>query len=188
MLCERCKKNEATFHKSVYINGKGYETNLCEKCASEVNMIDGFDFDSTFDFGFDGIDSAFNKFENSLLGDFFDDNFFTPTILLEKNTKKCPNCNSTFSDFLRRGKLGCNQCYDSFQEEIRDMLENMDNPTDFSLELGSEISKIQPTKLDELTAEFNKAIEEERYEDAGELKKKINELKDKNNDNKKENK
>ena len=40
MLCERCKKNESTFHKSVFINGTGYETNLCNDCARAL------DFDS----------------------------------------------------------------------------------------------------------------------------------------------
>jgi len=186
MLCERCKKNEATFHKSVYINGKGYETNLCSKCANELNLNSDFDI-NTFNLDLTDFDSPFGL-NNRFLGEFFeDDDFFTPTMLLEKNTKKCPNCKSTFSDFLRTGKLGCNECYDTFQDEIRDMLENMENPTDFKLEIDSELSKIQPTKLEQLTADFNKAIEEERYEDAGKLKQEINEL-NKDKDDLKENK
>jgi protein-arginine kinase activator protein McsA len=56
------------------------------------------------------------------------------------------------------------------------MLENMDNPTDLDLEIGTELNKIQPSKLEELTKEFNKAIEDERYEDAGKIKQQINEL------------
>lgn len=185
MLCEKCKKNEATFHKSIYINGKGFETNLCSKCANELNLNEEFEFDNAFDFDWLNYEDTFG-FGNRFLSEFFDSNdFFTPTMLLEKNTKKCPNCGSTFSDFVRTGKLKCASCYDSFQDEIRDMLENMENPTDFSLELDSELSKIQPTKLEQLTQEFNKAIEEERYEDAGKLKQQINEL---NNEDKKENK
>ena len=186
MLCDKCKKNEATFHKSVMINGKGYETNLCDACAREMNFDTDFDFNDVFDFGFDG-----QKRYNSIASEFFDDfmgldDFFAPnTVFLERNTKKCPNCHSTFNDFLRTGKLGCDRCYDEFQEEIRDMLENMDNPTDLDLEIGTELNKIQPSKLDELTKEFNKAIEEERYEDAGKLKQQINELR--KDDDKKEN-
>ena len=34
MLCDKCKKNVATFHRSVNINGKGFETHLCSKCAA----------------------------------------------------------------------------------------------------------------------------------------------------------
>ncbi len=36
MLCDNCKNNEATFHRSVSINGKGYETHLCSVCASKM--------------------------------------------------------------------------------------------------------------------------------------------------------
>ena len=177
MLCDRCKKNVATFHKSIYINGKGYETNLCEECASAMGQND-ISLDADFGFGLD-VENEFKNLERELFNDFFEDNFFAPTMLLEKNMKKCPECGSSFNDFLRRGKLGCSKCYDAFQEEIRDMLENMDNPTDFNLDVGSELKKTEPSELDKLTDEFNKAIADERYEDAGELKKKINNLREK---------
>ena len=36
MLCDKCKKNVATFHRSVSINGKGYETHLCAECAAHM--------------------------------------------------------------------------------------------------------------------------------------------------------
>lgn len=165
MLCDRCKKNVATFHKSVIINGEGYETHLCEKCANEMNLDADFDMDMNMDMGF--------GFPNDIF-DMFNDNFgFGGNgLFLEKDTKKCPKCGSTFSDFLKRGKLGCDKCYDTFNEEIRDMLENMDNPTDIDLSLTE-----KPTELEQLENEFNKAIAEERYEDAGKLKQKINELK-----------
>lgn len=178
MLCERCKKNEATFHKSIYINGKGFETHLCQDCAKEVDFDEDISM-KPLNFNFN---DEFFGLENQLINDFFDGEFFSPMLLLEKNTKKCNNCGSTFNDFLRRGRLGCNNCYDVFQEEIRDMLENMENPMDLNLELGSELNKLNPEKseLEKLNDDFNKAIEEERYEDAGKLKKKINELRDKN--------
>jgi len=160
MLCDRCKKNVATFHKSVMINGEGYETHLCEECAKDMDL----NMDIDMDFGF----------PNDIF-DLINDNFGFNGLYLEKNTKKCPKCGSTFSDFLKRGKLGCSECYDTFNEEIRDMLENMDNPTDIDLDLNE-----TPSELTLLEDDFNKAIAEERYEDAGKLKEKINELKAKN--------
>ena len=162
MLCDRCKKNVATFHKSVMINGEGYETHLCEECAKDMDL--NMDMDIDMDFGF----------PNDIFY-LINDNFGFNGLYLEKNTKKCPKCGSTFSDFLKRGKLGCSECYDTFNEEIRDMLENMDNPTDIDLDLTE-----TPSELTLLENDFNKAIAEERYEDAGKLKQKINELKDKN--------
>ena len=189
MLCERCNKNEATFHKSVYINGKGYEVHLCHNCAKDVDFDLDINSNIPINLEFDNyFDNSFDNFEKRLIDDFFGiNNFFTPTMMLEENSKRCPECNSSFNDFLRRGKLGCSKCYDVFNNEIRDMLENMDNPTDFSLEIGSELNKLQPTELEKLTNEYNKAIEEERYEDAGELKKKINALRNKKEDKKENN-
>ena len=181
MLCDRCKKKEATFHKSIYINGNGFETHLCQDCAGEV------DFSDELNVGFN-FENEFKQLEKEFMSDFFEDSFFTPALRLERNTKKCDNCGSSFNDFLRRGKLGCSKCYDVFQDEIRDMLENMDNPMDFSLELGSELQKdikVEKSELEKLTDEFNQAIAEERYEDAGELKKKINKIREKS-DNKEE--
>ena len=186
MLCERCNKNEATFHKSVYINGKGYEVHLCHSCAKDIDFDIAMDADIPINLTFDNFDDNFESFKNHLIDEFFDiDNLFHPTMRLEENSKRCPECKSSFNDFLRRGKLGCNKCYDTFNNEIRDMLENMDNPTDFTLEIGTELNKLEPTELEKLNIEYNRAIEEERYEDAGELKKKINCLSDKND--KKEN-
>lgn len=156
MLCDKCKKNQATFHKTVVINGDSYETHLCSQC---VDMTDWGDWD-----GFD---------------DDFLPNFFEPAFhlnVLDYQEKKCPTCHSTFRDFLRRGKLGCKDCYDTFEMEIRDMLENMESPIDF--DLGIEESK--PSKLTSLQAQLQKAIEEERYEDAGEIKKQIDKLKEGN--------
>ncbi len=154
MLCDRCKKNEATFHKTVVINGDSFETHLCSDC---VDMTDWGDWDS-WDADFMPVFENFEHF-----------NF------LDYNEKRCPTCKSTFKDFLRRGKLGCKDCYDTFEMEIRDMLENMESPID--IDLG--IENVSPSKLSLLQEKLNKAVEEERYEDAGEIKKQIDELKKK---------
>lgn len=154
MLCDKCKKNQATFHKTVVINGDSYETHLCSHC---VDLTDWGNWD-----GF---------------GDDFLPNFFEPIHpfkFLDYNEKKCPTCKSTFRDFLRRGKLGCKDCYDTFEAEIRDMLENMESPIDIDLGIDDAVS----TKLSTLQAQLQKAVEEERYEDAGEIKKQIDKLKE----------
>lgn len=159
MLCDKCKTNEATFHKTVVINGDSYETHLCSKCVDLTDWGDWQGFDEDF------------------IPDFFDP--FSPFKFLDYNEKKCPTCHSTFRDFLRRGKLGCKDCYDTFELEIRDMLENMENPID--LDLG--IEDVKSTKLSILQDKLKKAVDEERYEDAGEIKKQIDKLKEEENGN-----
>ncbi len=156
MLCDKCKKNVATFHKTVMINGEGYETHLCSECANmEDSFIDPFDI--------------FNLPAMFVMDD---------DLLLEES-KHCPTCNSTFVDFLKRGKLGCKDCYATFEPEIRDMLENMQSPIDFDLD--EFIESTENAQLKQLEADFKKAIEEERYEDAGKIKGQITKLKNDNN-------
>ncbi len=150
MLCDKCKQNVATFHKTVMINGEGYETHLCSQCAG-LESISPFDI--------------FN------LPSFFDDDF-----MLEE-AKKCPTCKSSFADFLKRGRLGCKDCYATFEEEIRDMLENMESPIDFNLDEFLEPE--DNSKLTELERQFKLAIDEERYEDAGAIKEQIKALRNK---------
>ncbi len=154
MLCDNCKTNPATFHKKVVINGSGYEMHLCSACAG-LNTLSPFDI--------------FN------LPSFFEDDM----LIADADAKKCPTCNSCFSDFLRRGKLGCKDCYATFEEEIRDMLENMESPIDFNLD--DFLDTDDNEQLNKLEADFKKAIDEERYEDAGKLKEEINKLKNESN-------
>ena len=38
MLCQKCKKNEATTHYTQIINGKRQELHLCAECATKQNL------------------------------------------------------------------------------------------------------------------------------------------------------
>lgn len=159
MLCDKCKLKDAIFHKTVIINGESFETHLCADCVSQTDWAE------------------FESWEDDFVPNFFEtfESFAFPQI--SYNEKKCDKCKSTFRDFLRRGKLGCDKCYETFEMEIRDMLENMESPID--LDLG--IEEAEPSRLFQLERDLNKAIEEERYEDAGEIKKQINKLKEEGN-------
>ena len=54
MLCQKCKKNEATVHYKKVVNGKQTEMYLCPECADGLG---------SFDFGFDNfLPSLFGHF------------------------------------------------------------------------------------------------------------------------------
>ncbi len=159
MLCDKCKKKEATFHKTIVINGDGFETHLCSNCVEDTDWAD------------------FESWEDDFMPNFFEpfESFGFNRLGFEE--KKCDKCKSTFRDFLRRGKLGCDKCYDTFEIEIRDMLENMESPID--IDLG--FDEAQPSHIAQLERDLRKAIDEERYEDAGKIKKQIDKLKEEDN-------
>ena len=43
MLCQNCKKNEATMHIKRVINGEATESHLCHNCAQSMNVGGFFD-------------------------------------------------------------------------------------------------------------------------------------------------
>ncbi|MBO4468426.1 MAG: hypothetical protein J5766_03905, partial [Clostridia bacterium] len=94
MLCDKCQKNQAVAHIKTVINGIVYEKHLCEECAEQEQ-----------------INSAFSNPFSHLLDSFFENN----TPICGANTKKCPNCNLTFDDILDSGKIGCSECYKTFE-------------------------------------------------------------------------
>ena len=160
MLCDKCKKHEACYHSTLVINGEVKSTHLCENCAIK--------------------DGVFNKGHTSIF-----DEFRTLTNFLGFNDfedKSCPKCNWTLSQFKNLGMLGCDACYNAFEDEIEDIVkriqpydENKLDNIEFNVKKqDAKLSKEQ--KLITLKADLQKAIKEERYEDAGALNKQIKQL------------
>ncbi|MBQ7880698.1 MAG: hypothetical protein IJ358_02520 [Clostridia bacterium] len=160
MLCDKCKTREACYHSTLVVNGEVKSTHLCEKCAEKEGV-----FNKTYNSIFD----EFRSLTNFLGFDDFED-------------KYCPKCNWSLRQFKGSGMLGCGNCYDAFEEEIEDIVkriqpysENKLDDIEFKVEeTKKNLSKEQ--KLVNLKADLQKAIKEERYEDAGVINKEIKKL------------
>ena len=166
MKCEKCNKNEATFHSMTNINGKVTEKHLCSDCAKHEKEFDNLNneflnFEKSTNSFFDDMMSDFKTtlqyFTNPVLDNFLDyDDFFAHPLFLENDeARKCDDKNK------------CNQ-------------------------KGSVISKKQQTnklsdkekkqlEIAKLDIALKKAVVEERYEDAIKLRDKIKELKNDKN-------
>ncbi len=171
MLCEKCKKNNATSIFKQTINGKSTTLHLCSECASSI-------------------------LNTNLFSDFGINNFFGSGAGLFKGTdKRCAKCN-TGLDEITKGIIGCDECYSTFADELFGTIEQMHgksthigkrpkNILNSSLtyveDNNSEIQKPKEenTKLDELAenkALLKKLIENEEFEKAAEIRDKIKEL------------
>lgn len=180
MLCENCKKNEANVRYTQIINGEKKEMHLCEECSDKLG-ISNMDFKMPINF-------------SSFLGDFFDE-FENNTFLPEFNPikeLKCDICGMTFEEFMNTGKFGCSNCYDTFQNKIDPILKNIHGANRHIGRLGkiepmlglndevkntSSIKKEEKSEADKLKEELNKAIKEERYEDAAKIRDKLKKIK-----------
>ncbi len=69
MKCENCGKNEVTFVYQSNVNGKITEKHLCQECAEKLGYTN---------MAVQGQRMMKNFFGNSLFGDNFFDDFFTP--------------------------------------------------------------------------------------------------------------
>ena len=182
MLCQNCGKREANIKYTQIINGVKKEMSLCENCAKELGVED-IHFNMPISF-------------SSFLSDFlepyesesnFMTNFMAPQTLL------CENCKSTYDDFLKEGKFGCEECYEDFSSKIDPLLKNIHgsnrhvgrvsrvlNEKTEAINKAKEITKQEDKKMSEeeeklqsLKKRLEQEIKEERYEDAAKTRDEI---------------
>ena len=102
MLCENCKKNVANTYFKQTINGKSNEIFLCSECAAKLGVAD--------------------MVPSTGFGDIFADfaSMF-PQTLTELSAKACPKCGITEQEIYNQGRVGCDECYHTFQGRLSQM-------------------------------------------------------------------
>ena len=160
MLCDMCKKNEATVHLTQIVEAKMLKVDLCETCskAKGVQEAAGFSLADLLV----GLGSA-------------------DEIKTESPGAKCPVCGFTQSDFKKTGRLGCSACWETFEAGLASLLKAMHKS---DRHVGKVPSKAAHTvvigeKIKELTDELEKAIAAEKYEDAAHIRDQIREMESK---------
>jgi len=159
MLCDKCKNKNAVYFSTLILNGVEKTSNLCEECAVKAGKMRK---------GKDMFDNFFKSFDKMFSSSVFD-------------SLICPSCNTSLTNFKNHNFLGCDDCFDVFSQDIDALmnLNNDDNEIEFRTPEKSEDEK----KLEKLKASLQKAIKEERYEDAGDINKQIKNLQNKMNNN-----
>lgn len=182
MLCQNCGKNDANVRYTQIVNGVKKEMILCEKCAEKLG-INNFKINMPIHF-------------SNFLDDFFDDEQLLPNFI-NRRINQCNSCGELYDDFIKTGLLGCPECYDMFEERLDPVLKHIQGstrhvgrkPLNISEKIKNTgeniVKKIKTSKdpknneLEELKKDLDKAIEEERYEDAAIIRDKIKNITDK---------
>lgn len=167
MLCENCKKNEATTHIKTVINGKVTSKNLCSYCAAKLGY-NHFGHDSLANM----LASVFSDMESDGLPE-----------------KRCNCCHSRFSDIAETGRVGCAECYKTFKDELMPYIKRLHGSTSHVGKKPSIVSSagtlvsvekavtgIQRNRVDVLREELKNCIEREEYEKAAKLRDEIRDL------------
>ena len=164
MRCDNCGR-VATYHSIEIINGNRVEQHLCSDCAANLRE-----------------EMEFMPLTIPTIGEFFD---FPLSFKPPRRTKqilRCPKCGCTSEDFIKNGKLGCNECYKYLKEVVDPAIEEVLSVNDMpdKISLNNEgINKDIPlaTDLKSLNEQLKVAVKEERFEDASHLKAQIDKLK-----------
>ena len=169
MLCDKCKKNEATVHIKEFHNNQCTDLHLCSECAAKhgpSELLSGLGFNladvlMNVDQIASKLKSSSGKKEDSLV---------------------CPICGWTPEKIAKNdGKLGCPECYTTFADMIKNAINQVQRG---SIHLGkrphgtaSDSPAIKRGELEKLKKELQKLIAAEEYEAAAVCRDRINAVK-----------
>lgn len=166
MICDNCKKNEATVYITKIVNGFKQDFSFCDGCASELNQINFVDINNMH------LNATFTV--QDLLGGIVD--------FVNQSSKSnvsylptCKNCGMSYMEFKKTGLMGCSECYENFENSLMPIIKrvqgNIEHVGKIPIKSGKEI--MGKRQLSRLKEELNKAINAEEYERAAEIRDKI---------------
>lgn len=112
MLCEICKRKEATFFIKETMLGETKTHALCEDCAKkhkDTIMPSNMQIEKL-------IQSLISFTEDELEKD------ESKKITKKQKSKKCPKCGSTYEEVVLSKIAGCSECYKTFSSEIDELI------------------------------------------------------------------
>jgi protein arginine kinase activator len=174
MNCEKCKRRDATVHLTEIIKSNKTEIHLCEKCAREI-----------------GLNSRFSNYSLSV-PDML--SFLEPDEIRDvANADVCGSCGTSFIDYKKTGKLGCPECYLNLRQALLPVIsgyhdgikhigkapENyIGTRTPVKTRIESQAGAGASETLTDLKKKMDAAVQEEKYEEAADLRDRIRRMND----------
>lgn len=162
MKCQKCGKHEASIYITETINGVKSEAYLCNLCA---------DSDKSYS-SYSPFDADFGSFFQSVLG--MSDSYQKSTF----NNSVCPICKSSLSDIQKSGRIGCSECYSTFRGQLLRLLKEIHGSNLHSGKVPKRLGqgRKKANKLEELKDELSRAVLDQNFEKAAELRDRIREI------------
>jgi protein arginine kinase activator len=157
MSCEQCREREAVIHLTQIVNEQVTTLHLCERCAAEK-----------------GVESPGSQ-PKTPLGTFLAamGQELPEQVPAPRAGDNCPRCGGSLQDFRESGRLGCPECYRSFEVPLRDLLRRLHGSTHHMGERYSDKEPAipnEPRQAAELREQLRLAVETENFELAAELR------------------
>ena len=161
VTCKHCGIRPAKIHYTEIVNNQMVTTDLCVECAESK----GIDVQATGNYGL-----------GDLVAGLIDTSASTQSERMGK--VKCPACGFDYSSFKKAGRLGCSECYVAFEPQLLPLLRQLHGSTQHH---GKSPTRLGPKaivrkELIELKEELSRAIKDERYEEAAQIRDNIKTL------------
>lgn len=160
MLCQACRKREATFHLKEIVKGETRSLHLCEVCAKEKGLSESF-----------------------LLPTFSLSDFIAGLTELEIPASEemritCPHCRMTFADIQKKGGIGCSSCYQTFKDYLAPLLERIQGKASHSGKIPQrgKVKDMKNKRIYKLRKELEEVVRKEEYEKAAQFRDEIRRL------------
>lgn len=161
MICQVCKKREATIHLTEIADGKRAEMHLCQSCAIEQGIAIKNQM-------------PINELLSSLLAAAPADDELIGN--LDKDLV-CPNCGITLEQFRKEALLGCPADYEVFEKALAPLIEKAhDGRVSHRGKVPTKAPKDTKKQIEllSLRQQLDAAVKTENYEQAARLRDQIN--------------
>jgi len=150
--CEKCNKKKAVLHLTKVVDGEVKKLHLCDECAKELGYVQ---------------DNPLS-IEEVMLG-----TGETSSLSHAPNTPvHCATCGMTMREFKKRARLGCPDCYTTFENELAPLLKSMHRKERHVGKIPSHEGPeaVRDAGIRRLEERLKSAIADEHYEEAAELR------------------
>jgi protein arginine kinase activator len=171
MLCDNCKERDAIINLTQVEHDSKVTLHLCEQCAQQKGVETGGAV----------LKTPLGNFLGAVVKGTSTAGALVPA---SGDGMRCPACGSSLRDFRDSGRLGCDQCYVSFDTHLRDLLRRLHGssqhvgeryalPGEGNGAEGGGAGDDSRSRLLELKAQLRRAVEGENFELAAELRDRI---------------
>lgn len=167
MICEKCKKREATVKLIKVVNGKRESHMFCEECinglgdilsAKEKDEIDDFNLNKILDGLVDYLGKSRDEKELQIDG-------------------VCKKCGTTYKEIKESGNVGCCECYEFFELGLIPIMHEYHGSSYHKGNKNFSYILADKKNLEYLQHELEEAIEFEEYERAAIIRDEIKKIK-----------
>lgn len=157
MMCDACKKNEATVNLIVITGDEKTERHLCAECLEKQKK-------QARVIGMQSMLSAIISSARRSEG--------------QHSSLRCSACGTTFEEFRRTSRLGCAHCYEEFRVQLKPLLLKLHGRAKHEGRIPERVDaqlKAQ-SRLEKLRRDMEIAVASENFEEAAVLRDALRQL------------